>query len=253
LVFKLAAVSRKQIHQFGYFRAFKLVFRNNKMTHSQQNPQLASASGQLLSIEQLLEQVFGTTLGQGAAATPSAAQPKRKAKELAVPGAIDVTSFSEVKGNERQFGVTLMFQDLDAAKAYLASVREPSAGKLHPLATLDKEKLANSRMSDLSPKEQADAMELWLRDNLEWFNVGRSEGGRHIKFLLDRTSEMRQALMTKRSEQDVEQEFLAADWFASLGEQEKSALGFYLANPQAAAVDMAARGSRTHRPATENK
>jgi hypothetical protein len=63
------------------------------------------------------------------------------------------------------------------------------------LSEPDRAAIQDKRMSELTPDQQDDAMELWLRDQIGWFN---EDTQRHLKFLLERLSKTRREALSMK-------------------------------------------------------
>ncbi|WP_018404972.1 hypothetical protein [Marinobacter gelidimuriae] len=64
--------------------------------------------------------------------------------------------------------------------------------------------IENRRIGDLSPAQQSDALELWLRK--EWPRIGTDEdcSGHHIRFLLDRLTDLRTEVHHRLDQQQAD-------------------------------------------------
>lgn len=72
-------------------------------------------------------------------------------------------------------------------------IRRPSAP--------DFDAVRDKRMSELTPEQQGDAHELWLREQLGWFSTDQQ---RHLKLLLDRLDSTRALAQVLAATSDIE-------------------------------------------------
>jgi hypothetical protein len=112
---------------------------------------------------------------------PGYVAPVGNFEEWAIREGLSVALARDMACSDGRFPST--YWDPAVETAWRAWANKPST-----IATPDFEAIKDKRMSELSPEQQRDAKEAWLRANAGWF-VGDS--GEHIKFLLERLEEAR--------------------------------------------------------------